>query len=406
MIAKFALLAILALAPISESEVQRLVRQLDSPRLAEREAAEQSLRAAGPGVLDMLPNNEVHFSPEMKRRLARIRDSIEQKTTQTWGKPAQITIDRAEMPLGELLNAIHQQTENRVAIPLEFASKQVHCEDLNDHTFWGAITDIAQQTGLQIRLSATQRTVELVPPSSSPSSSADRKLTNDEPALPPQKLEPAGPFLLFCEKKGDNQLKIQIAWEPRLEPIWLQLGLNGPDGETAGTYELNPTPEEIALRLTVPAPLGQAPSERISGTLTGLIPAPKRSFRFPLTDIKDHKQKFAQVAVELLDVRMEGSDVRLAVRLRYEKTHDALESYRGWFFDNPAYLLKKDQTDEPIKRLKPTGLETDNRTANSIDLIYRFKIDGSTSDYNFVYETPTALVPVKYDFNVVLSESK
>ena len=42
-------------AKATQAEVRRLVRQLDAPQLAQREAAEAELLGRGPAVLDLLP---------------------------------------------------------------------------------------------------------------------------------------------------------------------------------------------------------------------------------------------------------------------------------------------------------------------------------------------------------------
>lgn len=397
------LLAAILLAPLSGDEVQRLVQQLGSPRLAEREAAQRSLQTASPEVLDMLPGDEVHLSAETKLRIRKIRDFIEQKMALDWGEASKVTLDPATISLGNLLETIQKQTENRVIAPKGVAELRVDCAKLENNTFWGVIVEIARQHDLRILTPPGHRSVELMGPQTVGST------PKEGGGLHSQNIEAVGPFLLsFMEKKDKRQLEVRVAWEPRLHPIWLRVGLNQPDGEPIGVYELNPTPESISARLTIPAPdaaRGQAPplnkekTPQLKGTVEGVLPAPVRAFSFPLmAKEEERRQRFAQVAVQLLDVRIEGSDVQVTIRLRYDQAHDALESYRSWFFDNEACLVRRaPASDHPSEKLSPIGMETDNRTAQSIDLIYRFKIDAEPAQYDFVYSTPIALVRVHYD---------
>ena len=383
----FALWAVLLAAPFTSDDVQRLLEQLDAPKLAEREAAERSLQAAGPRVLDMLPGDVASLSPEAKLRIARVKNVLEQQMAVDWIKPTRVTLKSARLLIGQLLKNVEQQTGNGVATNKKSDKTPIDCRKLDHHTFWEVVLGAAKQGGMKIVTRAGDRNVELVP--------RGKEATQ-------AKLKPIGPFLLVIHERSEFQQELEIAWEPRLEPIWLKLRLDGANGTSAGTYELNPTADAISAELTVPVPDSSAETGLV-GKITALVPGPKRSFRFPLADQDARRQRFAQVDLELLDVRQEKDELRLTLRLRYAQTYEALESYRGWFFSNRALLVPakagKESKEGPApKSLEPAATQTDNRTANSIDLIYRFKIDGSADDYTFIYRTPIALLRVDYDF--------
>ena len=386
-----ALWAALLAAPFTGNDVQRLLEQLDAPKLAEREAAERSLQAAGPRVLDLLPDDVASLSPEAKLRVARVKNVLEQQMAVDWIKPTRVTLKPGRLPVGQLLKTVEQQTGNGVATGQKSDKTPIDCRKLDQHTFWEVVLGAAEQSGMKIVTRAGDRRVELVP----------RKKEETQ-----AKFEPIGPFLLVIHEKSEFQQELEIAWEPRLEPIWLKLGLDGADGTSAGTYELNPTADAISAELTVPVPDSSAETG-LAGKITALVPGPKRSFRFPLADRDARRQRFAQVDLELLDVRQEKDELRLTLRLRYAQAYEALESYRGWFFSNRALLFpaKADKENKGGKEgpapkpLEPAATQTDNRTANSIDLIYRFKIDGPADDYTFIYRTPIALLRVDYDFS-------
>ena len=74
------------------SEVQRLVRRLDSPHLAQREAAEAELLRRGPAILDVLPPVTDRMPAEVRHRLGRIREQLEQQAANVAADASTITL--------------------------------------------------------------------------------------------------------------------------------------------------------------------------------------------------------------------------------------------------------------------------------------------------------------------------
>lgn len=83
------------------------------------------------------------------------------------------------------------------------------------------------------------------------------------------------------------------------------------------------------------------------------------------------------------------------MRLRLDEDNHALESHRGWAFQNLSYLVDKDG-----KRTESAGLETTLQTKNEVGVAYFFDQPAGLDSLTWVYETPAAIVelPVDYQF--------
>ena len=84
-----------------KAEVRRLVRQLDAPQLAEREAAEAELLRRGPAVLDLLPPATDRTPAEVQQRLGRIRQKLQHAAADAAAEASTITLHADAMPLSQ-----------------------------------------------------------------------------------------------------------------------------------------------------------------------------------------------------------------------------------------------------------------------------------------------------------------
>ena len=97
-----------------KAEVRRLVRQLDAPQLAQREAAEAELLGRGPAVLDLLPPADDRASAEVQQRLGRIRQRLQQAAADASTSASTITLHADAMPLSKILRAFQEQSGNTI----------------------------------------------------------------------------------------------------------------------------------------------------------------------------------------------------------------------------------------------------------------------------------------------------
>lgn len=127
-----------------------------------------------------------------------------------------------------------------------------------------------------------------------------------------------------------------------------------------------------------------------------VLPGREVEFRFEnLQDAKQVQQQDAGVTVILQTVRpnLAVHDVRILVR--FDEASGALESHRGWIYDNEAYL-----TDAAGNREDHAGFETTAQQTNEVGLSYKFVIDKELKEYAFVYKTAAAVVRVPVDYEL------
>ena len=82
------------------------------------------------------------------------------------------------------------------------------------------------------------------------------------------------------------------------------------------------------------------------------------------------------------------------MRLALDEENEALQSHRGWAFQNVSYLVGADG--EPIDN---AGMETTRQTRNEVGVAYLFDLPQGIEGLSWVYETPAAIVelPVEYE---------
>jgi len=153
-----------------------------------------------------------------------------------------------------------------------------------------------------------------------------------------------------------------------------------------------------AAEMDIPLVLPDRAVKRIAsfkGKLTALVPGPIETYEFPkLVDTKDVEQRKGGVTVILQTVRKNVDVHEVRILVRFDKAANALESHRGWIYNNEAYLIDADG-----KVLEHGGFETTRQETNEVGVAYKFPLKADLSGYTFVYKTPAAIVkmPVEYE---------
>ena len=159
-----------------------------------------------------------------------------------------------------------------------------------------------------------------------------------------------------------------------------------------------------ATELTIPLVLPENSMEEIaqfSGQLTALVPGKLVEFHFdhlsagnepPATPARNQQQ--GGVTVTLDRVRRNHDLWEIHMRLRVDGPTEALESHRGWVFQNITFL--RDKRGEVIDH---AGFETVLQTKQEVGLAYFFDLPDSIENYTWVYRTPASIVrvPVSYE---------
>ena len=302
-------------------EVRRLVDQLDAPRLAEREEAEQKLLDLGPEVLERLPLVTDRTPAEVTLRIERIRQKLRTALAKSVLEPSRVTLQGDALPLSEVLAAVQEQTGNEVVDDRGAAGGQAADEPtlkvaFDKTPFWQAIDRVLDQIGLCIDPYGTGESLRLCTRCSDLLPLAGRTTYSGPFRFEPVRVDAARD--LRSPNAHSLRLTLEVAWEPRLAPISLQLKMadvravdekGNPlpvDGRQAEP-EVPVHPDANAVQLIIPLSLPPRSSTtvgRLSGRFTALVPGKIQTFRFTdLEEAKNVEQRMAGVAVLLEQVR-------------------------------------------------------------------------------------------------------
>jgi len=391
-------------------QVRRLVRQLDAPQLAEREAAERALLELGPRVLDVLPRPDDQVPAETRQRLTRIVQQLQQATAQQAARAARITL-KAELPLSEVLAALEKQSGNRLVDdrhrfggPPDDPVIKVAFENV---PFWQALDGVLDQAGLSIYPFGARDELHLVPRSAD-----DAQRSGRAAYCGPFRIEPVSVVARrdLRDPLGNSlQLTLEVAWEPRLRPIALKQRLadvTATDQQGRSLEVLDPAAELEAptvnapqLEVGIPLKLPErhtAAIARLDGKLLAILPGKQQTFRFDnLIEARNVEQHAAGVSVVLERVVQNNQLWQVRIRVRFDEAGQALESHRGWILENEAYL-----EDAHGKTLEYDAFQTTQQTAEGIGLAYGFVLDEPPKTLQFVYKTPGAIVSTGLDYRL------
>lgn len=206
------------------ADVPRLVRQLDAPQLAQRDAAEAELLKRGPAVLDLLPPNSERMSAEVQQRLDRVRQKLQRLAADAAARPSTVTLRADAMPLSKILAAFQQQSGNTIVDAREKLGQPAADTELNvkfDKTpFWPALDQVLDQAGLTLYPFAEQPGLSVV------ASLGAATGARSGPAcyVGPFRIEPVEVTARRELRQPLGQLLtvgVEVVWEPRLRMISL-----------------------------------------------------------------------------------------------------------------------------------------------------------------------------------------
>ena len=225
------LIGILLVGPLAnaadddlKSEVRRLVRQLDAPQLVQREAVEAELLRAGPAALDLLPPANDRMTAEVRQRLDRVRQKLQQAAADSVADASVITLHADAMRLSTILEAFQTQSGNTmVDFRRQFgqpANDPKLTVDFDKTPFWPAIDQILDRAKLTVYPYAKQRGIGVV------------SVPGEEETARVGRASYRGPFRFEAvsivarrnlrQANGDSLLVgVEVMWEPRLRVISL-----------------------------------------------------------------------------------------------------------------------------------------------------------------------------------------
>jgi|LakMenEpi03Aug12_release.lakeMendotaPanAssembly.Ray.scaffolds.fasta_scaffold00671_3 hypothetical protein len=394
-------------AAATHGQLRELLRQLDADDLAQREKAEYEIVQLGTTVLQFLPTIDSQTSAELKMRLGRIRQILESFDSDNFFEASVVSL-QGEMELAEALEKLTQLTGNAVSIQegQEVAGQMTVQLDWQEVTFWEAMQDLLDQTSLRlVPFRTTANELVLAPRS------------DDNPVAAylagPYRIEPTS---VACERHLEGQLKgqlrvnLQLSWEPRMEPMFMQVPMSSVSALLADELEIraaNPasTPEvrlntggaaaSFELQLELPDRSTER-IQRLTGQLIISVPGDRHLFRFEKLASKGRQtEKFGDVSVTLEKARPNGSVLEVRLHVQIGNPQGALESFRGWHLSNQAHLLKPDGS-----RLENAGLQTFSSGSNSIGVAYLFQTKDDPDSLTLIYESPSVIHRQSLDFEL------
>lgn len=414
--------ASLAMPPAENNEqarqIRRLVRQLNDDSAERRNAAEESLcEMAGTTTesvdrfLTLLPQPNEQMPLAVRERLTRIRAEVEDRAAKGVLGAMPVTLNAKSMPVWDALQEIEKQTGNRV-VDLRHrgaGTGPTVTASFDKEPYWSAIDELLDQANLDVYTYAGEGAMAIV------DRDASDVPRHDAAAY-------SGPFRIEAteiqaqrnlRKVDRNSLKIQlqVAWEPRLRPITISQAsadvvatdeqgneLKSTDAAAIHGAEIPSGTQgtEIVLSFQLP-PRSVSKIASLTGKLRALVPGRQAKFEFPnIAKAAGQSQRRGGVQVFVDAVRQNNAIWEIHMRLRLEEDNHALESHRGWAFQNLSYLV--DEKGEPIDN---AGLETTMQSQKEVGVAYFFDREEGLDGITWVYETPAAIVemPVEYELS-------
>jgi hypothetical protein len=341
---------------------------------------------------------------------------VEGRVAKAATEGTKVTLYVKKMPLPDVFAAIEKQTGNRFIDNRDpDARGQPPQADITvefkDEPFWPAVDKILDQAAAGIYTYGGEDALSIVsrPPGDAPRFG---------------RASYSGPFRIELHEvqaqrnlrqlAGDSlKLQLEVAWEPRLRPIALSQPVADVQAKTDDGKNLTIEQPQAVLDVEVPGgtqaaeiilPFELPPrgAERITvllGKLQALVPGRQVQFRFDDVGKAGGKsQRRGGVQVTVDDVRKNNEIWEIHMRLSLDEANNALESHRGWVFQNLSYLAGKDG--EPIDN---AGFETTRQTPNEVGIAYLFDLPEGIDGLSWVYETPAAIVelPVEYELKEI-----
>lgn len=421
------------LAAPTQTQVDSLIRSMGSPSASQRAEAEKALLELGPEALPFLP--ESARSPEVRMRLNRVRMALERQTAENSLEAGIVSLPKT-CPVGQIPEKVARQTQNA----LEFSLPEDATFTAAAQTpFWEFLDAFCDQFHLAPQTLPGKRGLKLVPTLRKTSRSASQ---NARVAyLKPFRLEPLKitSSILFGNDVPGTLLQLELAWEPRITPVFAYLKLREADffdaeGQPlesslklpANEHEILIGQNEFRALCELPLPGASIPagahSMTLRGTLSAVACGTKKDFIFEdLPSKLDHEfppvsERTAAVLVTLTGLRSETLQRKpnsteaaasaeterflvATLRYRYEESHEAMESHRTWIYENDAALRKPDGTSLASERS-----ELLRQTPNEIAADLYFRLEGAEipdlTGWKLIFPRPGGIYEVEYPFEI------
>jgi hypothetical protein len=390
-------------------EVDRLVARLDDDSLSVRDEAQKRLIDLGPAAIEFVPADREELSAEIRHRLRQIRLELQRVRAKLTMESSRFTLAGEALSLAVVLEELERQTGNR----LEWSEESQQAvraitvvAAFQETPFWTALDqllDQARQTVYPYHHGSALLMIAADPRQRARSGHAAY----------------AGPFRLEAvrvealrdlrdSRQGALAVLVEAAWEPRIRPIGIAqpladvhavdtlgraLSVADPRAEITPAIRQGVTAAELRLPFVLPA-RDTSHIAQLRGTLRILMAGTEETFRFQrLGRHQPATERAADVSVELESVRRNNELWELRIGVRYDQASGALESHRGWIFENACYL-----SDAEGRRIEYVGMETTRQDENDVGIAFYFDVAESLEGYSLIYRTPGSILRSQVDY--------
>lgn len=399
--------------PSLSDQVKAWARRLDSDTLEDRDRAERKIIELGHQAIEYLPQVKPNTSAETKARLQRIRTILEKARADSAAKASHVTLSVKDKPLTDILGAIREQTENKLVDYRQNFGQRADATKLSvdwkDVPFWEAVEDLFAKSNLEAYHYAGQPNVlAFVTRQSSSDKPNPLVRTSEIFRFEPTRVES---FLnLSDQAQRGTFLNLQVAWEPRVEPIVIKLPLDQlkiedeqgkslTSGDQMGSLDTEVLQGVSAVDIQLPLGGVDRNSQKIAtlkGDMVALMPGRVETFTFDkLATARNVKDTRGTIEVVLEAFRRNGDIWEASILLRLLNEQGALESHRGWVYNNEAYLQGPDG-----ERIDIAGFEETYRDVDTVGMSYKFVLEREVGDFQFVYRSPASIISLPVSFEL------
>ena len=397
----------------TQGQVDQLVKLLAHGQLNRRSQAHQTLMSMGPAVLDLLPAESTQLPAEAISRLKTIRQDLYKQVAKQSTAATAISIS-GDFKLQEVLDQLAQQSG--VEFRTDADTNRLIDVAFDQQPFWEVVDSVLDFVKLDIAPFGAEHASQFILVDRNTNGISRSELARYESVfrIAPVRVTKSR---TFANPTVDaTQLFLHVSWEPRIQPVLMQLALKDVKAVDSTGRDISPENKDAVrtinlegesrfAELSLPLlPTSQeAKSIRsITGHFDTMLPARSESFRFSVVSASNDELPlvYSKAGVDVILQALKTVDSRLVcdLKVHYKNAGRAFESHRGWVFKNPCVLVNAKGDS-----IKPSSRETIGQGQNFVS--FRFEFDTAMDlkrdlGYSIKYFTPTLLVERRVPFTL------
>lgn len=369
----------------------------EQQRIAER------IKRLGKAALPGISQPPRGLSQRTELWLRQIRFEIEQSLNQQATQSTRINLV-GRYTLAAALREMQQQTGTGFELAVD--DTQPRDLEIRDTAFWPGLDQLLDQFKADIYRFSPPGTFKII--------RGNRTIPRGKYASYPGilRIEPvqySTTSNLANENQTSDRLALSVRWEPRVTPYQLEFDHAAVVVvDSAGTARPSQLTEKSSLTVagnesakTIEIRFDHIPREvtgidSIRGKLLLKSLIGREKFRFPeVIQKKKQSLRKSEATVSVLDTSVEENQLKVSMQFQFDQPADALESHRGWMFRNQAYLV-----DDEAKQILPGKILTSTQETDKMGFVFTFEVADRGREYEFVYETPTAIREIPVDWKL------